>query len=62
MALIRQVIPTGRPLYQFVPKQTFEVENLGIYVKDMVYTVREGNRRLHDLVTIWAREDKVVKI
>jgi len=44
-------IPKGKPLYMFYPNKTFHSEEFSCdYVKDMKYTVREGNILLDNII------------
>ena len=42
--------------------QTFEIPNLGNYIEGYVYTIREGNDMLDQLVSEWMSKGKVVRL
>ena len=57
--VVKQVPTSGEALYRFRPLETFAAENGSEYVKGMLYTVREGNDYLHQLVQTWTSNNKV---
>ncbi len=57
---IRGVIPTGKVLYRFRALTDFWSDKLqSQYVKNGLYSVREGNSKLATLVAEWVAQDKV---
>ena len=54
-------IPSGKPLYVFYPNENFHSEEFSCdYIKDMKYTVREGNEKLNTTIkTKWLPQGKV---
>lgn len=53
--------PSGTVVYRFVPTETFYSEETGsMYVRNMKYSVREGNEKLDKLARKWRDNKKVV--